>query len=148
METGWRVDGRKAWLWAFAGEDATVYLVSSGRGYEDAKVILGEDFSDVLERDGSNRRFELAQHSVRRSRTRMDTLRSRSRRARSMAKVLTLGGNAGTVLLAIVRSLGRAGIEVHSAWRGRRRPSIDRASLPEPGSCRHTSRTTFAGSRR
>jgi transposase len=63
-ETGWRVDGRKAWLWAFAGEEATVYLIASGRGYEDAKVILGEDFSGVLERDGwaPYRRFELASH--------------------------------------------------------------------------------------
>lgn len=65
-ETGWRVDGRKAWLWAFAGEDATVYLIASGRGYEDAKVILGEDFSGVLERDGwaPYRRFELARHQT------------------------------------------------------------------------------------
>ena len=65
-ETGWRVDGRKAWLWAFAGEDATVYLVASGRGYEEAKVILGEDFSGVLERDGwaPYRRFELARHQT------------------------------------------------------------------------------------
>jgi hypothetical protein len=29
-----------------------VYLIASGRGYEAAKVILGEDFSGVLERDG------------------------------------------------------------------------------------------------
>jgi transposase len=65
-ETGWRVNGRKAWLWAFAGEHATVYLIASGRGYEDAKVILGEDFSGVLERDGwaPYRRFELAQHQT------------------------------------------------------------------------------------
>ena len=65
-ETGWRVDGRKAWLWAFAGEDATVYLIASGRGYDDAKVILGEDFSGVLERDGwaPYRRFELASHQT------------------------------------------------------------------------------------
>jgi transposase len=63
-ETGWRVDGQKAWLWAFAGEEATAYLIASGRGYEDAKVILGEDFSGVIERDGwaPYRRFELASH--------------------------------------------------------------------------------------
>lgn len=65
-ETGWRVDGRKAWLWAFAGEEATVYLIASGRGYEDATVILGEGFSGVLERDGwaPYRRFELARHQT------------------------------------------------------------------------------------
>lgn len=65
-ETGWRVDGRKAWLWAFAGEEVTVYLIASGRGYEQAKVILGEDFSGVLERDGwaPYRRFELARQQT------------------------------------------------------------------------------------
>ncbi|MGH2782286.1 MAG: IS66 family transposase [Thermoleophilaceae bacterium] len=65
-ETGWRVDGAKAWLWAFAGEEVTVYLIASGRGYEEAKVILGEDFSGVLERDGwaPYRRFELARHQT------------------------------------------------------------------------------------
>ncbi|MGH2864232.1 MAG: IS66 family transposase [Solirubrobacteraceae bacterium] len=65
-ETGWRVDGCKAWLWAFTGEDATVYLIAKGRGYQDATVILGEDFSGVLERDGwaPYRRFELAHHQT------------------------------------------------------------------------------------
>lgn len=33
-----------------------------------------------------------------------------------MRKVLILGGDAGAVLFTIVRSLGRQGIEVHSAW--------------------------------
>jgi len=65
-ETGWRVEGRKAWLWAFAGEDVTVYLIASGRGYEEAKVILGEEFAGVLERDGwaPYRRFKLARHQT------------------------------------------------------------------------------------
>jgi transposase len=65
-ETGWRVGGRRAWLWAFAGEEATVYLIASGRGYEDARVILGEKFSGVLERDGwaPYRRFEFASHQT------------------------------------------------------------------------------------
>jgi transposase len=51
-ETGWRINGQKAWLWAFAGDQVTVYLIASGRGYEHAAEILGEDFSGVLERDG------------------------------------------------------------------------------------------------
>jgi transposase len=65
-ETGWRVDGRKAWLWAFATEEVTVYLIAQGRGYEDATLVLGEDFAGVLERDGwaPYRRFELAQHQT------------------------------------------------------------------------------------
>jgi transposase len=65
-ETGWRIGGRKAWLWAFAGEDVTVYLIASGRGYEHAVEILGEDYSGVLERDGwaPYRRFANAKHQT------------------------------------------------------------------------------------
>ena len=32
-ETGWRVGGRGAWLWAFVGEGVTVYLIAAGRGF-------------------------------------------------------------------------------------------------------------------
>jgi len=65
-ETGWRINGQKAWLWAFAGEDVTVYLIAAGRGYEHAAEILGEDYSGVLERDGwaPYRRFTLARHQT------------------------------------------------------------------------------------
>lgn len=65
-ETGWRIGGQKAWLWAFAGENVTVYLIARGRGYEQACEILGEDFSGVLERDGwaPYRQFTLARHQT------------------------------------------------------------------------------------
>lgn len=65
-ETGWRIDGQKAWLWAFAGENVTVYLIALGRGYEHAVEILGEDYSGVLERDGwaPYRRFTHAKHQT------------------------------------------------------------------------------------
>lgn len=64
-ETGWRVAARKQWLWAFVGDQVTVYLIA-GRGYEDAKRILGEEFSGVLERDGwaPYRRFQNARHQT------------------------------------------------------------------------------------
>jgi transposase len=29
-ETGWRIAGRKRWLWVFVGEHATVYLIAEG----------------------------------------------------------------------------------------------------------------------
>jgi transposase len=63
-ETGWRVAGRKAWLWAFVADQLTVYRVASGRGYDDAAQVLGEDYAGVLERDGwaPYRRFVLARH--------------------------------------------------------------------------------------
>jgi transposase len=65
-ETGWRINGQKAWLWAFAGENVTVYLIAGGRGYEHAAEILGEDYSGVLERDGwaPYRRFTNAKHQT------------------------------------------------------------------------------------
>jgi transposase len=51
-ETGWRVGGRRAWLWAFAGQQVTVYRVAAGRGYQDAAAVLGQGYAGVLERDG------------------------------------------------------------------------------------------------
>lgn len=65
-ETGWRINGTKAWLWAFAGDAVTVYLIAEGRGYEHAQSILGADFAGVLERDGwaPYRRFEHARHQT------------------------------------------------------------------------------------
>jgi len=65
-ETGWRIGGRKAWLWAFAGEGVTVYLIARGRGYEQACEVLGEDFTGVLERDGwaPYRQFTAARHQT------------------------------------------------------------------------------------
>jgi Transposase IS66 family len=60
------IAARKHWLWAFVGDDGvTVYLIA-GRGYDDAKVVLGEDFGGVLERDGwaPYRRFKHARHQT------------------------------------------------------------------------------------
>ena len=65
-ETGWRVDGRRQWLWVFVGDEVTVYLIAPGRGYEQAASVLGAGFSGVLERDGwaPYRRFEHARHQT------------------------------------------------------------------------------------
>jgi transposase len=65
-ETGWRIGGAKAWLWTFAGDGVTVYVIAEGRGYEHAASILGEDYAGVLERDGwaPYRRFEHARHQT------------------------------------------------------------------------------------
>jgi len=46
-ETGWRIGGQKAWLWAFAGENVTVYLIAQGRGYYRRRQI-GPDFGMML----------------------------------------------------------------------------------------------------
>jgi transposase len=65
-ETGWRVAGDKAWLWAFAGQGVVVYRIASGRGFKDAAVVLGADYAGVLERDGwaPYRRFTAASHQT------------------------------------------------------------------------------------
>jgi transposase len=65
-ETGWRINGQKAWLWAFAGENITVYVIAEGRGYEHAAGVHGADFSGVLERDGwaPYRQFTAATHQT------------------------------------------------------------------------------------
>ena len=65
-ETGWRVGGAKAWLWAFVGTAVVVYHIATGegaRGFDTAATILG-DYRGVLERDGwaPYRRFTRARH--------------------------------------------------------------------------------------
>jgi transposase len=40
-ETGWRVNGRLHWLWAFATPDTTVYAIHAGRGFPEAAATLG-----------------------------------------------------------------------------------------------------------
>jgi transposase len=66
-ETGWRVGGARAWLWAFAGTALVVYRIATGdgaRGFEAAATVLGADYPGVLERDGwaPYRSFTHARH--------------------------------------------------------------------------------------
>jgi transposase len=65
-ETGWRVNGRLHWLWAFATPDTTVYAIRKGRGFPEAASILGADFGGVLVRDGwaPYRQFTHAAHQT------------------------------------------------------------------------------------
>jgi transposase len=51
-ETGWRVDGRGAWLHAFVGLTATCYEVDATRSIGPAKRLLGIDWSGVFGHDG------------------------------------------------------------------------------------------------
>jgi transposase len=66
-ETGWRVGGARAWLWAFVGSALVVYRIATGagaRGFDTAQAVLGADYPGVLERDGwaPYRRFTRARH--------------------------------------------------------------------------------------
>ena len=65
-ETGWKVEGRLQWLWAFATPDTTVYRIQPGRGFEEAATVLGADFAGVLVRDGwaPYRQFTAAAHQT------------------------------------------------------------------------------------
>jgi transposase len=65
-ETGWKVDARLQWLWAYTTPDTTVYAIQPGRGFEEAVTVLGADFGAVLVRDGWSpyRRFATAIHQT------------------------------------------------------------------------------------
>ncbi len=65
-ETGWRINGDKAWLWAHVGDGVTVYDITTGRGYPEAARVLGADFAGVIERDGwaPYRKFQHASHQT------------------------------------------------------------------------------------
>ncbi|MGH7876627.1 MAG: IS66 family transposase [Candidatus Dormibacteraceae bacterium] len=51
-ETGWRIGGYGAWLWAAATEDATLYDVAEGRGFDAATNLVPADYDGVIVRDG------------------------------------------------------------------------------------------------
>lgn len=51
-ETGWKVAGRRSWLWGFATGRETVYRIEGGRGFAQAAQVLGADFGGVLVVDG------------------------------------------------------------------------------------------------
>jgi transposase len=65
-ETGWKVAGVLAWLWAFATDRTTVYRIQPGRGFDEAASVLGRDFAGILVRDGwaPYRRFTQAAHQT------------------------------------------------------------------------------------
>jgi transposase len=50
-ETGWREEGKKAWLWVLATPAVTVFLVDLHRSAEVAKKMLGVDFKGILTTD-------------------------------------------------------------------------------------------------
>ncbi len=50
-ETGWKVAGRKAWMWVATTRLVSVFLVSFSRGAEVAKDLLGEGFKGIAVSD-------------------------------------------------------------------------------------------------
>jgi transposase len=51
-DTGWRIDGESAWLWVFATQEVTVYVVARSRGSDVVIDQLGADFAGCLVSDG------------------------------------------------------------------------------------------------
>jgi len=51
-ETGWRIGGRKAWLWTAATKNATIYRIEYSRGFDAVMLLLGEHYSGIVVRDG------------------------------------------------------------------------------------------------
>ena len=51
-ESGWRVGGLSAWLWAFTNRRETVYSIARGRGFAEASEVLGKEFAGTLVADG------------------------------------------------------------------------------------------------
>lgn len=65
-ESGWRVGGFSAWLWAFTNRCETVYSIEQGRGFAEASKILGEEYAGTLVADGwaPYRCFAKARHQT------------------------------------------------------------------------------------
>ncbi len=65
-ETGWKIAGALAWLWAFVTEWITVYVIRKSRGFDVIEEILTAGFTGVLGRDGwaPYRRLEACTHQT------------------------------------------------------------------------------------
>jgi transposase len=63
-ETGWRVGGRLQWMWVAVSAQVTIYMVLPGRGFAEAALVLGAEYSGWLVHDGLRcyYGFELAFH--------------------------------------------------------------------------------------
>jgi Transposase IS66 family len=51
-ETGWRLLGQRASLWVAAAENLTVCRIESGRGFDEAALLIGKECTGNLVRDG------------------------------------------------------------------------------------------------
>jgi transposase len=47
-ETGWRQDGKKAWLWTAVGRLATLFAVRLSRSRDEVHALLGEEFGGIV----------------------------------------------------------------------------------------------------
>ena len=50
-ETGWKVGGQTAWLWVFANDEVSLYVIDPTRAHEVVESVLGTDYAGVLVSD-------------------------------------------------------------------------------------------------
>ena len=50
-ETSWRVAGKTHWLWAFANDDVTYYMIDRSRGEPALRKFFVEEFQGTLVTD-------------------------------------------------------------------------------------------------
>jgi transposase len=110
-ETGWRVEGRPAWLHDFVSRRATCYAIDPTRSHEPAEQLLGLDWSGTLVHDGWRvyDQFTKAFHQ--------QCLRHLQRRCQELLET----ANRGAVRLprAVLALIDRA-FALRRAWRGHR----------------------------
>ena len=120
-ETGWRVGGIKAWLWAAVAELVTVYAIRRGRGCEEAAELIGKDYAGLLVRDGWGpyRGFKkalyqtCAAHLLRRCREMLEVARGRGREIPKAVKAIL----SGALKLRDQRDAGEiAEADFRSSW--------------------------------
>jgi len=63
-ETGWRTEGRPAWLHVWVGDEATAYAIDSQRSANALERVIGRDWAGLLSHDGYStyERFTQAIH--------------------------------------------------------------------------------------
>ncbi len=110
-ETGWRVEGRSAWLHAFVSERATCYVIDPTRSHQPAEQLLGLDWSGTLVHDGWSvyDRFTQAFHQ--------QCLRHLQRRCQELLATAVRG--AVRFPRAVLALIERA-YALRRAWRGHR----------------------------
>jgi len=117
-ETGWRVEGRLQWMWVAVSQEVTVYRVLPGRGFAEAALLLGAEYSGWVVHDGLRcyYGFQQAFHQ--------SCVAHLLRRCRELAQVVPAGAarfplQVGTLLeqaLALRDRYGQGQISLHGLW--------------------------------
>ena len=129
-ETGWKVEAQLRWLWAVVTEPITYCEILPGRGFAQAKSILGEEYAGWLIHDGLQLYYKFlkaahqscAAHLIRRCRDLVEAATPRAARFPSEVKQILEQG-----LCLRDRYLGQK-ISLHGLWTatGRLEAKLDR----------------------